>query len=475
MTPDRRVPDDDQLPQLARLFDVEAMSRHIESAWTPQGHAEPSESAGRVLSCEIERVKYRPGRNCVVGYRVRMRLPRERAAFDGSLQPRPARIATRRICAAMYPLAEAEQRYARARQRAAHEDRVALLPDHGLLLWQFPVDRKLAALPRLADPRWLRSSRLPQLVEARWGLGWQIEGVRSRLVSYFPDHAATLQARLHLADVAAGRRRIWNVFGKVRYDDSGTRIFDAMRRLCDSAACVAGDVGYARPIAVDAADRILWQDGVDAPTLDAVLDDQGGSASLWQRVTRAVAALHASDLDLPVVTTRESLLAEIGRARDVLARAVPQESTRVRELADRLIAAAAEFGMAADATLHGDLHSKNLLIGADRVFIIDLDRIGRGPALADLGSLLAETVLRDCLAANAVDEARLEAIARGYAAASGRAIDGRELRWQLAAALLRERAYRCVTSLKPGRIEALPAVLAAASAALSGRGFEASP
>lgn len=463
---DRHVPADRVLPHLARLFDVQAMTRSLAAHWTDgaDGVAAP-----RVLGCDIERVKYRPGRNCVVGYRVRLQWP-SRAGGAGR-RAAAERIGVTRVSAAMYPVDEAEARFQRARMidgGAEFPPRLSLLRESGVLLWRFPHDRKLAALPTLVDSAELRRSWLPQIVAGRWGKGWRIDSVRNELIGYFPDHSATVRSRLRLGSDCDRLTRIWSIFGKVRYDDSGEQIFRSMAQLVDSEPSRAGIVGYARPLASYAAERVLWQEGIEAPTLDRHLISGVCDDSMWVRVARAVAGLHRTSLDLPPSITRDSLQAEIQRAAATLIVAAPSSAPAVDTLCARLQARIGEIDCSPGATLHGDLHSKNILVGPDRIHLIDLDRLGTGPALAELGSLLAELVLRDCLAGRALDWRRTATVASAYSRANESRIEAEQLGWHVAAALLRERAYRCVTSLKPGRLEILPALLDAARAALDG-------
>ena len=463
---DRRVPADRALPHLARLFDVQAMTRSLAAQWA---HGAAASATPRILGCDIERVKYRPGRNCVVGYRVRLQWP----SRPGGAGRRAAaeRVAVTRVSAAMYPMVEAESRFQRARPVEAGDEfppRLSLLRDAGVLLWRFPHDRKLAALPMLVDSAELRRNWLPQIVTGRWGDGWSIDSLRNELIGYFPDHSATVRSRLRLRSSSGRLTRLWNVFGKVRYDDSGEQVFQSMAQLFDSGASRAGLVGYARPLASYAAERVLWQEGIEAPTLDRHLIDGACDDAMWARVARAVAGLHRTAIARPVSITRDSLQAEIQRAARTLAIAVPCSAPTVDALRARLEARLDAIDCSPRATLHGDLHSKNILVGTDRIHLIDLDRLGTGPALAELGSLLAELVLRDCLAGRALDWRRASAVASAYSRANESRIDSAELGWHVAAALLRERAYRCVTSLKPGRLEILPALLDAACAALDG-------
>jgi hypothetical protein len=92
------------------------------------------------------------------------------------------------------------------------------------------------------------------------GEDWRIAGVRNELIGYFPDHSATLRSRLRLLQNSRDRSRLWNIYGKVRYDDSGEEVFASMAALFDSEASREGIVGYApaRSQAIPA-ERVLWQ------------------------------------------------------------------------------------------------------------------------------------------------------------------------------------------------------------------------
>lgn len=116
--------------------------------------------------------------------------------------------------------------------------------------------------------------------------------------------------------------------------------------------------------------------------------------------------------------------------------------------------------------MHGDLHANNILAGDARIHFIDLDGIARGNGLTEVCELIGELIERDCVRGEPFELARSRALLHAYCAARGLHLDPTRCAWQVAAALLHARAKRCVTSLKPGRIAALPRLLAAARAIL---------
>jgi aminoglycoside phosphotransferase (APT) family kinase protein len=455
MTAARRLPVDPVLPQLPALFDLEAIGR-IAARQFGAG-APPA-----LGDCQIERVKYRPRRNCVVGYRVRLE--------------RSGRAASRweRFSVAMYPGNESRERFERVSFRDVETRAegglapppVSWAPSLGAVVWPFPRDRKLPSLPQLCDPDVVRERWLPGLAAQRFGESWRVLAARTQVVTYFPEHGCTVRSKLRLGDRESPLQRVWIVYGQTRYDDAGERAFGVMRSLQALAGAADAPAGFARPLAYDAAQRILWQEGIPEPTLDRVLQAGAAASPPWSRVARAIGALHAAPLGLAPRLTLPLVLQELERARLAVEHACPLEAPQTDRLVRALLSRVGDLDPAPRATLHGDLHSNNVLVGGDRAWLIDLDRVSAGLPVAELGSLLGELAFRESLAGREPDLAALDALAAEYRACVPWPVTRDEVRWHLAAALLRERAWRCITSLKPGRLESLPRLLTTAARAL---------
>jgi len=154
----------------------------------------------------------------------------------------------------------------------------------------------------------------------------------------------------------------------------------------------------------------------------------------------------------------------VAAASFVLARVRPDVGSAARRVALGVASRRAEEAL---VCVHGDLHPKNVLVGAGGVGLVDLDQTAGGAASDELGSLLAS--LRAARVAGSLPPARehacAEALADGYAAVR-RLPPAATLRAATAAALLVERALRAVTRVRAEGLAVLPALLAEAEGLL---------
>jgi Ser/Thr protein kinase RdoA (MazF antagonist) len=156
----------------------------------------------------------------------------------------------------------------------------------------------------------------------------------------------------------------------------------------------------------------------------------------------------------------------------VLGQVRPDVDAAAAQLADRLASNLPADG-GAQSCLHGDLHPKNAIVSADGLALIDLEDVARGPAAADLGSLLA--ALLYLRVSNALTPA--EYLARAAEFLGGYAEvrplpNAFSLAWHTSAALFIERAVRAVTRVRPLGLTHLGELVAEAGRLLD-RGMEA--
>ncbi|MGI9335490.1 MAG: aminoglycoside phosphotransferase family protein, partial [Gammaproteobacteria bacterium] len=253
----------------------------------------------------------------------------------------------------------------------------------------------------------------------------------------------------------------YNGQGKV---GQGEVAYRNMRRLWASDACCRGELKMARPMAYQCADRLLWQEGLPGRTLLSIARDGNLRRCLVERTAKAVAALHRSDIACTEEVGIDRILGKLETTRALIAVAQPGCAIAVSEVVDRLVAKAPDGSRASKATVHRDLHPKNIIVDADELAIIDLDDLARGPALQDIGSFVATMLCRAMLqGVPLVDvERTVESFLRCYGVQVPWPLPPAEIAWHTAAALIAERAFRCVTRLKPGHFAILADVIALA-------------
>ena len=442
----RLVPADAALPFLAVALDAQAMRGVFEQ------HLRARPGNGMVvIACEIDRVKYRPQRNCIIGYKLRL--------CDAGAEHE------QRLCVGIYEPDDAAARYKKAlldtNVATVGFAPVTAIRPLNMVVWAFPNERKLNALPHISDTAQLRENLLPEVVRARWGDGWDIAELSSTISNYFPEHCCCVSVTLTLIHVENGARRTWEIIGKTRYDDGGAQTYRHMNALWPNSGKA---VAYARPIVYQSEQRLLWQERVPGVTLHSLLVSGAAGMGLLVRVARALAALQSTTVALANPVALPDLIEQLTSAKKIVAAAHPDCAAALHQMVGALIENAGRLNANYEATWHGDLHSKNILVSAAQIHFIDMDRVAVGPPLAELGSFLAELIYRGCLAGESLVAVQptLTRVVAAYRQGVSWPAPENDVAWFTASALIHERALRCVTSLKPGRINSVGALIAVA-------------
>lgn len=440
---------DAQLPQLAALLDAPQMGAHFARALS-------TTSTPHLTDCQITRVKYRPGRNCVVSYHLSV------------LDPDTGRAGEQRLSALALGPGESLPQFINAQQQSLVPtglgQSVLHLPTLETVVWVFPNDRKLTGLPVLTRAEELAHELLPAIVAARFGAQWRLENLAHRLIHYVAERSCTVRVDLALKDARTGAEMARTLFGKTYCPGEDGRAWQAMSQLWQSASCRQGRLLIPQPLAHQAASSACWQSGLMGATLGELEADGAQGARWLARAGATVAALHCTAVaDLQIITTAE-IVAKLEACAAVIARAHPSLQTVLRALVNRLVNTADRAAAPLTATLHGDLHLQNLFVTEGRVALIDLDDLCCGDPLQDLGSFAAALYYRALVRGEDASTAppRIEQFIAAYAANVAWEVSPSALAWHTAVALIAERAYRQITRLKAGRRARLDAIIALA-------------
>ncbi|MEZ5666128.1 MAG: aminoglycoside phosphotransferase family protein [Alphaproteobacteria bacterium] len=433
-----RAPNDPSLPQMAITLNERSMAAIFEAELSRTASAET-----KVETCDIRRVKYKPGKACRILYGLRVRPPGH--------GPRELLYSTRVFHPGQSP-AQYAKAMARPLEAPPFGPPVLHLEAQSTVAWAVPNDRKLDGLAALLDAERLATEALPRIV-TRGDASWRIVEATPRIMHLAPEYTGCARVDVRLEN-GCGRRRVATVFGKTYRDGAAERVHATSQRLWHSDSRQSGRLHIAEPLAIEKRHQLLWQEGLSGRPMLSDDSGVGVPATLIEPAALAVAALHGADIDCPPGPTVGETLRQLEKLRELTAQLRPSCAARVGAVVDELTLRAGDVDDEPLACLHGDLHPKNLLVDGARVSIIDLDDLARGAPLFDVGGFCAVLLHRSLSAGVALGDA-MRAIARFLACYRRHVlwrVSNDQIVWHTAAALLVDRIYSCFTRLKPGQV-----------------------
>lgn len=356
---------------------------------------------------------------------------------------------------------------ARSSARSSHEPTLrdgvlyglhVVLPEHGLEIHSMDHDSELTLLPECLDPLAM-GRRLACDFSSVGTRRNEASETEVRPLSYRARRRATIRYR-------QGQQRL---VGKVFRDDRGERValrhFTLRERLIQDTG---GRVTVPAPIRYLPDLRMLllgWNEPRELPAAGAPTDE------LW-RVLGALRALHGSAMENLPVFSHGDEIAVVERWVKTLATLDAGGTDTIRRLVP--IWRVRTPPTQRCVTVHRDFYSRQVLLGANKTTLIDLDTLSSGDAAVDVGNFLAHRWLDALQHAGPAAAEGFEHHARetlvAYQASGGR-LRGTHLRWYWASALLRlgaVHAPRTMTGRFSETLWALAAELIGATRLLSG-------
>ncbi len=446
-------PVDAALPHLSLALDDGAMQCVFADVLRPHGVS--------VERCRIDRVKYRPGRNATLGYRL----------WLDDARGRYEQFVAARLCSG-----DAAARSARASRQAMNASRagpaVRWLPMLDMLTWWWPNDAKLRAPHALSDPNVLRELVLPDLSRAldfdARDNAVDIAGLE--VVQYVPEHRLTVRVDLRCSD-GRGTQTL-RVYAKTSREPATAVAYGLQRQLEASEAWRSGRLTTPRALLWHESTDTWWQQGL--PGVQLLDADRALAAAAMTSLGSQLAELHRCTIETGRAVTPDGLRSRLTEVVNVLAPVLG--SAAVHRAADALERGFRHLDREATVTLHGDFHARNILVDGTpsqaRVALIDLDGVRRGPALIELGAWIADAMFRAMLIGAPIDRDRhaWRKLLDAYAHVSGHRHDEHALRWAVAWSLLTQRAWRGVVNLKPRGWQLAPQLVAMAEVIAAGTG-----
>lgn len=433
------MPADAKLPQLPLIVDPITMKRRL------QAHLSPSSQERQpyvVHGCDIIQIRYKPQSSCMVSYRL---------TIENTMT---GETGEQIVCGRAFPDGQSTAHRDKANTRPLVQPRfgppLIHLSDLEMVLWSFPNDRKIRNLPSVIEAVHNTPTFSPDWLVSYLGREWHIGTTTSHVMHYVGEHTCTVRTLVELDQPTEGICRTLTLFGKTYYDGEGAQTDRVMRQLWESEARRSGRLKMAQPLTYDEPLKTLWQSGIPGTTLESCAAKNQPLPPLLVEAARGVAALHATPLSHIRLVTVADLLEQLDRVTAMLIRCRPSCQSVLAPLSSRLQAQGQLIPASPLATLHGDLHLKNLFLTDGDVALIDLDNVCAGPPGLDLGSFFAG--LHTWGMTNHVPPSRITSHTRTFLAAYNQQapwkLEEAVVAWFTALTLVIERAYRSITRLK---------------------------
>ncbi len=366
----RVLPEDPGLPGLRDLFPDRGCPDFVEDLARASG-AEPALERG-----EVEYVRYRPKRSCVVLWSLPTRS-------GGSLHLYAKLVAHDRAHGVVDRPGFRELAAKVEVLRAPGSRPYRCLAERDLLLALSPFDPRLRGLPLALSAGWVRERVAPRLgIESGIGL-------EATPLSYKPERRCVVRYASEDARPCG--------FAKLFRDERGVAMLPWLRALAAQLRSAAAPWTIVSPLAHLPEARLLLLPAVEGGTgfgqwLKPVVDGGAGAGTLLAQVERAgrgLAAFQRCEITgLPVVTPGD-LVSKLRDSAFSVRAVEPGLGKAVDERLSRLERAAARLAPEPLVPTHGAFRHGQLLLLPEALVILDLDTLCRSGASADAGNFLA--------------------------------------------------------------------------------------
>ncbi|WP_375423766.1 phosphotransferase [uncultured Friedmanniella sp.] len=387
------------------------------------GHA-----GGELLSWRMDHVDARPGHSTTVTYAAAVQWPTGRRS-------------------------ELLGASARTSGPRGNDDRAVLFGDgeRAVAVWLYPNDPDLPGLARAAV-----ADRLAELFTEHDVAGRPLRGrdLRLEVVSYRPRRRAVLRVLLHGGSGAGPRGAPTTYYVKVLRESSFGPALERHQLLSRAGICAPEVLAATR-------DCVLVLRAVEGRPLAAALFDEAVPCTAED----LVALLDSLPVTAAALAPRPPWAEAVAAYAQTVEAVLPELAPRLRRLCGEITAGLAGTSRDGREATHGDFHEGQLFVAGGRVTgLIDVDTVGPGRRVDDLGCLLAHlsTVQR----MSVEQTASLARLVRLWLPVFDRRVDPAELRLRAAAVVVslatgpyrgQEPAWRAETVAMVGTAESLVA------------------
>jgi hypothetical protein len=378
--------DDKNLPSLRQAMDPGLMAPAFEDFFSRQY----PDRRLKVRACQVCRVYHKPGKNCDILYRLSGH-DREERGFDQWFFAK--------ISANDGDGSKAGKNAPVAWPGCDFWKPVSAWPEMSMVLHAFPYDPKLPYLGQLLDADFVRRQIEAHLPGLGLSTEWKCREVTCHKIKYMAGKRCILRYELVMTDTQNHHKPF--VFYSKTYSSAKSRyVYEALRRLCASPACLDGSLSIPEPVAHVEAANTLWQKAWEGKKLPAVMNGIGWEnfhdTGFPEKIASVLAALHQVEMPEAKLASGPSpaLMVEnvYGDVQDIMA-FVPEKRAELEALTKTLGAWAPNFdGRAPRATIHGSFKVAQLLCREQELGLVDFDSIANGDPLYDVAEFIASLV-----------------------------------------------------------------------------------
>jgi hypothetical protein len=268
----------------------------------------------------------------------------------------------------------------------AKEPNAFFVSDIRLVVPIFPFDPKLKMLAQFFDPAF--GPHLLQPLGQAVGLNGTAHMAKVEVLGYRLERRGTLSVSVQ------ERTRTVSLVAKLVRSEKATGLFDQLQALEKNGfgETSEGNLRVPHPLAVTP-DGVLWLEAV----FDLSLHDLIGTepyVSACRSAGLVLQRLHSANLsNLPTFTVEEAqaqlktLALETAQIYPVLREGIEGVWSHLKT--DAPVLAEKDF-----VPVHRDFYDKQLLVGANRITLLDTDTLSLGDPALDIGNFLAHLILR---------------------------------------------------------------------------------
>lgn len=261
------------------------------------------------------------------------------------------------------------------------------VPEIDLLVQTFPYDYRLPGLMHLVHGS-------PELIAILFSDvddgSWQVEDWGVEVLRYRPDMRAMVRLDVTAHHGSSAKVASRRAYAKAyRENDEGQLAYHLLQALW--ARTQEADVGFtvAEPLAYINDMQTLLLGEASGDRLLHLVRRRGTieAESAIRRAARAVAGLHQVTLPEGMLpAARKEKQVQLVDVAEVLARNDPAQAAAIAEIVAAISKAMGEPPL---APTHFDLKQGHMLLGRDRVAILDFDKLAMGNPLVDVANLVA--------------------------------------------------------------------------------------